>query len=238
MGDAQPPGRLATLFQVVVCCGQIPTQTPIVAALLLAGMTPYENDQVTLSFFVALTLLDTALVVLLMLAFITAGGERWQDVFYGPRPPRTDVGLGIILIPAALILGIGLVAAIRTWLPWLHNVPESPFDAFVRTPGRAVLFTIVVIIAGGVREELQRGFLLHRFGQRLGGVWVGLAVFSVLFGLAHAEQGWDVAVATGVLGLGWGLLYIRRRSVTAAMVSHAGFNATQVLQQVVLKLVS
>jgi membrane protease YdiL (CAAX protease family) len=82
-----------------------------------------------------------------------------------------------------------------------------------------------------VREELQRGFILHRFEQRLGGAYVGLAVFTIAFGLGHVSQGWDAAIAVGILGAIWGLIYIRRRSVVAPMVSHAGFDASQVLLQ-------
>ena len=33
----------------------------------------------------------------------------------------------------------------------------------------AAIFALVVMIAGGVREEIQRGFVLHRFEQYLGG---------------------------------------------------------------------
>lgn len=98
-----------------------------------------------------------------------------------------------------------MVALLKVFVPFLHNVPVSPFEGFFDTPLHAMIFTVVAMVAGGVREELQRGFLLHRFDQSLGGMKVGLAVFSVVFGLAHYTQGWDVAVATGLLGLFWGL---------------------------------
>jgi membrane protease YdiL (CAAX protease family) len=102
-------------------------------------------------------------------------------------------------------------------------------EAYMDTPLKAGVFIMVVILAGGVREELQRGFILHRFDQRLGGAWAGLAVFSTYFGLVHLQQGIDVSIAVGCLGVIWGLLYIRRRSVVAGMVSHAGFDVAQVL---------
>ena len=86
------------------------------------------------------------------------------------------------------------------------------------------------MIAGGVREEIQRGFILHRFEQFLGGGATGIVVFSLLFGLGHLEQGRDVALATAVLGAFWGVIYLRRRSIAAPMVSHAGFNLLQVAE--------
>jgi uncharacterized protein len=105
----------------------------------------------------------------------------------------------------------------------------------MRTPLQASVFVVVVVLAGGVREELQRAFILHRFEQRLGGVRVGLMLFTLMFGALHVGQGVDVAVAVGCLGLWWGVLYIRHRSSVIPMVNHAGFNALQVFQSVMVK---
>jgi membrane protease YdiL (CAAX protease family) len=100
----------------------------------------------------------------------------------------------------------------------------------LRTRGDAMIFAVVVMIAGGVREEVQRGFILHRFGRYLGGVRLGLAIYSVLFGLGHFEQGYDAMIATGLLGAIWGAVYIIRRSIVAPVVSHAGFDLAQLLK--------
>jgi CAAX amino terminal protease family. len=90
------------------------------------------------------------------------------------------------------------------------------------------------MIAGGVREEIQRGFVLRRFEQFLGGAVPGLVFFSILFGLGHLEQGHDVAIATGLLGAFWGAVFLVRRSVLGPMIGHAGFNLTQVAKFLVL----
>jgi len=239
------PSRWAAAFQVVICCGQIPTQTSIAALLMVVGVTPEVNGQVTLKFFAALTLIDTVVVIALMRMFLTDGGESSMRVFFGPREREhgpynlgRETGLGIIFTPIVLVGALGVVALLKVFVPALHNVPISPFEAFFDTPLHALIFTVVAMVAGGVREELQRGFLLHRFDQRLGGMKAGLAVYSVVFGVAHYTQGWDVAIATGLLGLFWGYLYMKRRSVVASMVSHAGFNGTQVLQQMVVKMLT
>ena len=87
-----------------------------------------------------------------------------------------------------------------------------------------------MIVTGGIKEEMQRAFVLHRFDQSLGGARAGLVVYSVVFGTGHIIQGYDVAIVTTLLGLAWGIVYLRRRSLVASSVSHAGFNAAQVLQ--------
>ena len=104
----------------------------------------------------------------------------------------------------------------------------------MRTRLQAILFAAVVMIAGGVREEIQRGFVLRRFQQYLGGGFVGLVAFSAAFGLGHLEQGHDVALATAALGAFWGAIFLVRRSIAAPMVAHAGFNLSQVAKFLII----
>jgi len=89
---------------------------------------------------------------------------------------------------------------------------------------------VVALVGGAVREEVQRAFLLTRFERHLGGPVVGLVVTSLAFGAGHWVQGWDSSIAIGLLGAVWGFIYLRRRSVVAPMVSHAGFNSFEIVQ--------
>jgi len=61
-----------------------------------------------------------------------------------------------------------------------------------------------------------------------------VAIYSVVFGLGHIEQGYAAAIATGTLGAMWGCIYFIRRSIVAPMVSHAGFNLGQLVKYVSL----
>ena len=88
----------------------------------------------------------------------------------------------------------------------------------------------VVIVAGGLREELQRAFLLRRFERHLGGAPAGVVLLSLAFGAGHYVQGWDAVVATSLIGAFWAVVYLRRRSVVAPVVSHAGFDAFEIVR--------
>ena len=134
------------------------------------------------------------------------------------------------LILVALAIGIGVLVSIQLLAPSLHTVAHNPMQELLRRPRDAWLFALVVLIAGGVREEIQRAFLLHRFEVWLGGANVGLVVTSVAFGAGHLLQGVDAMITTGLLGAFWGTVYVRRRSTIAPMVSHAGFDLLQILQ--------
>jgi membrane protease YdiL (CAAX protease family) len=230
-----PFDRLLILGQAVMVSG-IPTQIFIFVIVWAgAGIQPLNEGRLNLEFFAMVSLIDTALIALLIRMFLAYTGENSNQVFLGSRSVRGEVLRGLALVPVTFAGVIGVVLALRTFAPWLNNVEKSPLEDLMRTPLEAGIFLVVVILAGGVREELQRAFILHRFKHYLGGVKLGLLVFSVMFGLLHYDQGWDVAIAIGLLGLLWGILYIRRGSAMMGMVNHACFNAAQVVQVMVAR---
>ena len=225
----QPSLRRTAAFEVLLCSG-FPTQLLLVFALRLVGIGPTEaSGELSLSWVLMLSLADATLLLGLVFYFLRRGGERPSDVFLGRRSLRREAVLGLLFVPVTLGLAIAGAGLLHYLWPGIRNVPDNPFGAFLRSPGDAAVFALVAVVAGGLREELQRAFVLQRFEQHLGGVWLGLLVFSIAFGAGHLAQGWDAAVLTGLLGALWGAIYITRRSVIAAVVSHAGFNISEIL---------
>ena len=223
-------GRLLAAFEVVVCSG-VPTQLLIGSALIASGLAPSPAESgPTLRLVAPLLLIDTLLVVTLVVAFTRARGERVRDLWLGTRRPSREALLGLALAPMVFIGGAMLLNALRLIAPWLQTVPDNPVEAIARLGGlNTALFGLVAIVGGGVREELQRAFVLQRFERHLGGPMVGVLLWSAAFGAGHFEQGLDAVIATGLIGAFWGVLYLRRRSVMAPVISHAGFNSLQVL---------
>jgi len=167
--------------------------------------------------------------------FLYAHGERPRDVLIGRGPVVHEVGIGVPLIVVAVGIGVTVLLAVQRFAPSLHTVEENPLQELMKSPRDAWLFALVLLVAGGIREEVQRAFLIHRFEQWLGGGVTGVIVTSVAFGAGHLLQGVDAALATGLLGAFWGAVYLRRRSCVAPMVSHAGFDLLQILQYVVIR---
>jgi membrane protease YdiL (CAAX protease family) len=233
-GGVRPRGidRVTALLEVALCSG-FPTQLALGATLARMGL-PSTSGQLDTTFVVALAIADTVLLVGLILVFLYAHDESPQAVFFGGRPLRQELLAGIPLTFVALGLALGVLIAIRIVAPWLHTVDRNPLQDLMRQPGDIALFAVVVIVAGGVREELQRAFLLRRFEQSLGGGRVGVVITSATFGLGHYLQGADAMIATGLLGAFWAVVYLRRGSVAAPIVSHSGFNLLQLLQLLVL----
>ena len=229
-----PIERLIALLEVLLC-SDYPTQFALGATFAAFGVRPFAaNGQLLVGYVVALSLADTAFLIALIVLFLRAHGERPRDVLLGVRPVWRESAIGLLMTCVALVIGIGILAAIQTFAPSLHTVEHNPFQELIRTPRGAATFGLVVIVAGGMREEIQRAFLLHRFDVWLGGGPVGVAITSVAFGAGHLMQGVDAAIATGTLGAFWGVLYLRRRSAVAPAVSHSGFNVLQIVQSLAI----
>ncbi len=231
---AAPP-RLTTdsrgfaLLQILLC-SDYPTQIALAWLFGALGHGPLAGQPLTVPYVALLSLTDTILLLALIAMFLSARGERARDVFLGTRSPWREALLGLPLTFVALILGVAVLAAIQQVAPWLHTVEHNPLQDLIRTPRDAAVFAVVVVVAGGIREEIQRAFLLRRFEQWMGGAGVGVVVTSVAFGAGHLVQGADAAIATGLLGAFWSVIYLRRRSAVAPVVSHAGFNLLQLAQ--------
>jgi membrane protease YdiL (CAAX protease family) len=219
--------RIAAVIEVVLCSG-FPSQLLLIAVLGGFGYRIHAGDgHLSPPFVFTLSLADAIVVVGLVLFLLRAHHESVRSVLLGNRSVLREAAVGIVLLPVVFFLVLAVLIAVLTLAPQLHNVPRNPLEDMLRNRRDALIFGFVVMVAGGVREEVQRGFILHRFEQYLGGGALGVVLYSALFGLGHLEQGYDAMIATSVLGVAWGVTYLTRRSIVAPMVSHAGFNIAQ-----------
>ena len=230
---APPPRPTWPAWVEILLCSGYPTQIVVGQTLIVAGITPLHADGSLSSTFVfLLSMIDTVLLLGLIIALMWRRGERPADVFFGGRPPLPEVGAGILSFPLVVTVMIALMLAVQRFAPRLHNVPDNPLEGFIGAGVSLWMFFAVVIVAGGVREELQRAFLLHRFRGDLGQPWLGLFITSLAFGMGHTLQGLDAAIITGTLGAIWGAMYLTRGSALAAMVSHSLFNSGELVRAI------
>ena len=215
----------------ILLCSDYPTQLALTAILVRFGIPLQRPDGgLSLQFVASLSLIDAALLVGLILLFLRAHGEEPRTVLIGRSPVWREIRAGVGLIVAAFaIAGIALTAMLQ-FAPQLHTVPNNPLTGLIRTPGETAVFALVVVVAGGIREEIQRAFLMHRFERWVGGSALGVVATSTVFGIGHLAQGLDAAITTASLGAFWAVVYLRRRSVVAPIVSHSGFNLLQLVQ--------
>jgi len=227
--------RWLTIGEIVLCSG-FPTQLLIGELLQAGGIAPLTSAKhLSATFVFSLSLIDALVLISLITFFLWRRGERLTAIVIGNRGVTQEAAFGFVTVPLVVTIVVAISGVIRIAAPGLRNMPDNPLEALLGTQSGVIMFLVVVIFAGGVREEVQRAFLLHRFRQDLGGVYRGLLITSIAFGLGHTLQGWDVAVITAALGATWGLMYISRGSAVAGIVSHSLFNSGEILRAFVMK---
>ena len=141
----------------------------------------------------------------------------------GPRVPPDQVIAVLALVPALVALDVGTIWLVYTPLSWIS--PESVRSWLERmerlAPTRQggaqeLLFVAGAVLLAPVVEELFfRGLLLHRWAYKWG-TRRGLLATTVAFALLHASP-----VNAFLLGLGFGLIYLRTGSLPLAIAAHA-----------------
>jgi membrane protease YdiL (CAAX protease family) len=233
-GEVDRRDRAMALLEILLC-SSVPTQLTIGTLLRVLGINPTDAvGHLSLTFVLTLSLADTTVLITMMILLMHVHGESARATWFATANGFKEALVGLATVPLVFV-GVGiLLNTLRLFAPSLHNVENNPLEQLAETPGQAAVFSLVAIIAGGVREELQRAFMLRRFEQYLGGATIGVWVLSIAFGLGHVMQGWDAVVTTAALGAFWAWMYLQRRNSIAPIVSHAGFNSFEILRVAVI----
>jgi uncharacterized protein len=220
--------RLISAIEIVLGLGFL---TDALAALLLSRLPAISNPLASVSSLAAWTLLSSLFLTLAIVLALRCHRESLGEICLGKGGSLSrDMRLGLGLVPVLWVTGYLLKSAIRHLLPSLYSGERNVFEDLMQTPGDLGLFIVVAFLAGGFREELQRAFIIRRFEQGWGPAWVGAGLFAIFFGFGHLIQGKDEAIIAGVFGFLWGAIYVARRNLIAAGVSHALFDAVELIR--------
>jgi membrane protease YdiL (CAAX protease family) len=136
-----------------------------------------------------------------------------------------SIGIGLAAYVAFVVL-LGVLEVLRS-----AGVEAAPAPA----PTKIVIdnamimslaaYWFVLVVAAPIAEEMLFRGLLYRGLEAKVGAITTIMITSILFGLVHyLGFGWPRAVATGCLGLLFGVIRWRTGNNTAAMVTHAAIN--------------
>lgn len=214
--------RLRAILEILLVSGII---SGYLADLCLAftgnwNTESFLNDVGMLSFFL---ILESGFTFLLLLFLLRIHREKVRSIGLHGNRWKSNLGLGLGTVPLLFAVNFAVAWFFQTFLP-RYYLEENPLMENIRTVQELGLFIIAAIVAGGIREELQRAFILNRFEQYLGGAGLGLALWSVAFGIGHAIQGPQAIVTAGIFSVIFGLLYLRRKSLLAPIAAHSVYN--------------
>lgn len=214
--------RFQAIFEILLVSGLVSSfiaAFPFYRRLNSTGF-PLNNPYLLCSY----VLLEAGITLALLFLIMRAHRERITDLGFRTRVWKPDVLLGVALVPVLFLINGFIAFAFQTYLPRYFS-RHNPLLETIHTRHQLELFVFSALIAGGIKEELQRAFILTRFGQYLGGAWLGLLLWSIVFGAAHYVQGWQGMVAAGLFGFIFGAVYLARRSLIAPMVAHGLYDS-------------
>ena len=137
-------------------------------------------------------------------------GGRWRR----PLDFLRDAGIAVLfwfavagmLIAASVTLHFSGVAAAKEMFP--HTVREL------------TLFVVLAVFAGFCEEIIFRGYFQRQFTAWTGNVAAGVILQALVFGSAHAYQGWKGILVISVYGAMFGALAAMCKSLRPGIIQH------------------
>jgi membrane protease YdiL (CAAX protease family) len=162
------------------------------------------------------------LLVLALTLFFLHWDKRSPEVLgLDPRPRRIgELALGWIA-GVLLVVVIAAVMYVALPYPWQRNTAFQP---------RLAAWSLVyLLVANGVEELVFRGYAFERMIAAIGH-WPAQIVTALIFAVYHVQHGWtwgNALVGTTLGSILFGLVFVRWRSVPAALGVHAAGNWTR-----------
>ncbi|WP_066806911.1 CPBP family intramembrane glutamic endopeptidase [Sphingomonas asaccharolytica] len=126
------------------------------------------------------------------------------------------------------IFGVAVLVAIPlgAFLTWRRNGKGAPaylarLSALLPRDRDEVLLGAAISVAAGIGEELFFRLLLPMLLAAFVGGIPAVIVAILLFGLAHAYQGWKGVTVTALVGILFTAMYLMSGSLAMAMLFHA-----------------
>ncbi|HEY1754285.1 MAG TPA: CPBP family intramembrane glutamic endopeptidase [Bryobacteraceae bacterium] len=153
-------------------------------------------------------------------AFAMLSIRRMKGVGFGFWPKRKEWIIGFVYF--VIFLPVAALASKAVGFTSPHAPPQGWDRISVLALG--TFFGVLWVLALG-EEFFFRGLLQQWLGQWLRNEWMGLALASILFGLAHlwfhAFPNWRFVAMAAIAGVFYGLAFRQARSIRASMVTHA-----------------
>jgi membrane protease YdiL (CAAX protease family) len=153
-------------------------------------------------------------------AFAMLSIRRMKGVGFGFWPKSREWIIGLMYF--VVFLPVAALAANAVGFASPH-APPSGWDRISLLALGTFFGTLWVLALG--EEFFFRGLLQQWIGQWLKNEWLGLALASILFGLAHlwfhAFPNWRMVTMAAIAGVFYGLAFRQARSIRASMVTHA-----------------
>lgn len=144
--------------------------------------------------------------------------RQFPGVGFGFWPRREEWARGLLYFACFLPVGFVLGWALR------FLTPRADLDWLRAVPLAAATFFGVLWVLALSEEFFFRGVMQALFVKWMG-LWPGIVVASVVFGLGHLPfrqfPNWPFALLATLAGVFYGHAFVKAKSIRAPMVTHA-----------------
>jgi membrane protease YdiL (CAAX protease family) len=218
--------RLKALLEVLLVAGLLSNAIAYLPFAL--GGVSHEALVQNARLIAVFVFVEACITVFLLVLISGAHGERLRDLGWRRHQWRADVFIGLLVVPLLFLMSALVSHLFRSFLPRYYTEQNLLLET-IRSPLDLAFFVVSALFAGGIKEELQRAFVLVRFRRYLGGATVGLILWSAFFAYGHYLQGVQGSVIAGLFGFLFGLIYLVRRSLLAPIVAHSVYDTAALL---------
>jgi membrane protease YdiL (CAAX protease family) len=220
--------RVQAAFEILLVSGIVSSLLISLVFAAIFGRNRLKLIEMDVGFLAAYLMTESAVTFLILWILMKARGETLRELGLCLRKWKPNVFTGILAAPCLIVVSGIVGRAFQLFVPE-YALEKNPMIEMVSSPRQLTLFILAGIIAGGVKEELQRAFILCRFRRHLGGAGVGLVVWSLAFGVGHYAQGAQGVCAAAILGFVFGVLYLMRGNLVLTITAHAVYNTLTLL---------
>ena len=218
--------RLQAILEVLLITGVVSSYLALIPFALLG--IDHKLLLGETKFIAPFVLLESGITLMFLILMQNIHQQRLTDLAGPAKHWKKNLLIGFALVPLLFLINV-FVSVTLMYLAPKYFSAHNPLLDTIKSPQDLALFIVAALIAGGIKEEFQRAFILTRFREHLGGAPLGLVLWSVIFGAAHYAQGPQGMITAGLLGLIFGLAYLAQKSLVSPIVAHGVYDTLVLL---------
>jgi membrane protease YdiL (CAAX protease family) len=219
--------RVQAAFEVFLLCGLISSFLAGLLFYAFQGRRP-ENPLSNAWAFSIFLLLESGITFLFLAIILKYHRETLFSLGLNWNRWKLNLLVGLCLVPLLFLINFIVAVAFKIYFPQFY-IEKNPLTELIHSPRELILIIFSALIAGGIKEELQRAFILTRFRTYLGGAGLGLILWSIGFGIGHYVQGLQGVVAATIYGFIFGIVYLASRNLIAPIIAHGAYDTLALL---------
>ena len=218
--------KLQAILEVLLITGVVSSYLALIPFALLGIDQKLLLGEV--KYIAPFALLESGITLMFLILMQNIHQQRLTDLAGPTKHWKKNLLIGLALVPLLFLINVFVAVTLRYLAPKYFS-DHNPLLDTIRSRQDLALFIVAALLAGGIKEEFQRAFILTRFREHLGGAPLGLVLWSVIFGAAHYAQGPQGMITAGLLGLIFGLAYLAQKSLVSPIVAHGVYDTLVLL---------